>query len=683
MGLPLSAKPAWLVLLISISVSFFAAYVTDQQARKTGQAQFERQVELLRLDIQHQLLIYSGLLRAGVGLFYASENVTRSEWRLFVGTLALDRHYPGIQGIGYAAYLARDDKPAFEAAITAEGFARFAIAPAGQRAFYTPVTYLEPFTWRNQRAFGYDMFSEPVRREAIARARDTGQASVSGHVTLVQETDEDVQAGFLMYVPVYRTREDPGSQVLRAQSIQGFVYAPFRMGRLLAAITEGKPNTLHFRITDQPSGALLYDSSPGMSSAPGRYTAAVTMEMGGRAWRLDVQATPLFDGQQRDYGAAWVLAAGLVGSLLLFIIALTLAGHRRAAQAHADRMARQLALSEKFRHMADAAPTALVVVDPGGRIELCNQQAVALLGGPESALLQRPMDEFLPAKAAQLIGQQGQVVNCRSLEGVQCPVELSQRQAPLNGLIYTVYALVDVTERKRQEDLLRRKTRDLEQFVYAVSHDLKSPLVAITGLSEVLALQPAVADDPEARQLLGRITANSRQMEQLLQDLLALSRVSHQVLPLEYIDWASLLDDVQATHKAAFDAVGARLQLEALGDGFWGLRTLIMQLFNNLLQNAINYRDIDRPLKVTVACTTNHRGQTSIQVSDNGIGIETEWQEKVFQLFMRRDSRKTPGSGLGLAICEAVVERHQGRIWLESTLGEGTRFYIELPNLKE
>ncbi|MBB3167051.1 CHASE domain-containing protein [Simiduia aestuariiviva] len=684
MGLPLTAKPPWLVLLISVSVSFFAAYVTEQQARKTGQARFERYVEKLTYDIVHQLDTYSSLLRAGVGIFYASETVSRSEWGLFVGTLEVDRFYPGVQGIGYAAYLRPEDKAPFEAAISAEGFERFSVSPAGEREFYVPVTYLEPFTWRNQRAFGYDMFSEPARRKALERARDTGEASITGHVTLVQETEENVQAGFLMYVPVYQGKANPGTRNLRRDSIQGYVYAPFRMGRLLEAITKGGPKYLYFRITDGGlDGQTLYDSDPRNELDVGEYEATLPMEFGGREWTMLVRSTAMFDAAQSDNSTYWVLTAGLLDSFLLFAIVLGLVNNRRAAQQYSARMEHQLAVSEKFRQMADVAPTGLVAVDPLGNIELCNQRAVAMLGGREEDIVHHPIASFIPNQTPVRAAETARMVTCRSLTGIETPVELSQREAVLNGLTFMVYSLVDMTERKRQEDLLWRKTRELEQFVYAVSHDLKSPLVAITGLAEMLSQQPALLDDQENLHLLQRITANSRQMEQLLKDLLALSRVSHQSLALEFIELDALFEELRVRFWHAFEAEGALLEFERSGRGFWGHQTLILQLFSNLLGNALNYRDRQRQLKVKVTCKVARTGRVSMAVSDNGVGIDSEWQQKVFQLFTRRDSLNSSGSGLGLSICQAVVERHQGRIWLDSEVDVGTTFFVEIPSLKE
>lgn len=685
LGLSLTAKPPWMVLLISVSVSIFAAYITDQQAEKTGSARFERQVEKLTFDIFHQLDTYSGLLRAGVGLFYASEEVDRDEWRRFVQTLEVERFYPGIQGIGYARYVRADEKAAFEASIRAEGFDGFAISPDGERPVYTPVTFLEPFTWRNKRAFGYDMFSEPARQQAMTRARDSGDAHISGHVILVQETDQDVQAGFLMYVPVYDRGTDPGATRARRESLQGFVYAPFRMGRLLMAVAKDSMHQLRFQILDEgPDGKLLYHSDSAGERAAGRYHQRAPMDFGGRRWTLVVNSTLAFDDQLQDNSARWVLAAGLLDSLLLFFIVLSLVAHRKSAVRHAERMAEQLLLAEKFRQMADFAPTALITVDAGGQIELSNREAHRLFGeGPEQ-LTGKPLGRFLPdgnlADAPDGVPQAGA---CQAADGRQIPVELAQQKIEMEGKPFAVVALADVTERKQQEDLLRRKTADLQQFVYAISHDLKSPLVAITGLADMMGELPSVQADGEAAQLLGRIGANSRQMEQLLKDLLALSKVTNEPLALEFIDMDWLREYVIQMFSDPVTTVGGNLKLHLTGTGFWAHKTLITQLLANLINNAIKYRSPARPLTVEVSVAVADDGSVQLAVADNGLGIAPEWHQKVFNVFTRRATRDTQGSGIGLSICQAVAARHQGRIWVESDVQQGATFHVTLPRLKE
>src|SRR5690606_29577498 len=154
---------------------------------------------------------------------------------------------PGIQGIGFSQWLREDEREALIRQARADGLADFDLWPTGDRDDYTAIIYLEPNDWRNRRALGYDMFSEPVRREAMSRARDLGQPAVSGRVRLVQETNESVQHGFLMYLPVYPRGKVPESLEERRRQLLGFVYSPFRMGDLMAG-TLGERNQPNVRL---------------------------------------------------------------------------------------------------------------------------------------------------------------------------------------------------------------------------------------------------------------------------------------------------------------------------------------------------------------------------------------------------------------------------------------------------
>ncbi|CAN0596197.1 unnamed protein product, partial [Laminaria digitata] len=170
------------------------------------------------------------VLRGGLGLLNASVHVSREEWRLYVDTLSVESVWPGIQGIGYAEFVRPENRTAYEQAIRDEGFADFVIRPPGAREIYSSITYLEPFDERNRQAFGFDMYQQETRRTAMNLARDTGKVAVSGRVTLVQEISDDVQAGFLMYLPYFESGQTRQDVSTRQSSIVGFVYSPFRMG---------------------------------------------------------------------------------------------------------------------------------------------------------------------------------------------------------------------------------------------------------------------------------------------------------------------------------------------------------------------------------------------------------------------------------------------------------------------
>jgi diguanylate cyclase (GGDEF)-like protein len=275
-------------------------------------------------------------LYSGAALFYASSDVSRSEWRVFTSQMRLEQQLPGTQGIGFARLISPNQLEAHIQAVRAEGFPNYTLQPGGKRDIYTAIVYLEPFAGRNLRAFGYDMFSEPIRREAMVRARDENSAALSGRVTLMQETDEDVQSGVVMYVPVYRNGAPITTPAERRAALIGWVYSPFRMddlmrGTLGSHSLQRQEHDIILQIYDGRQAApdaLLYDSRVGAERNSGftaRDVSRVIQEnYYGRTWTIRLTHLGRLTGLQ-DYGSLWmVLIGGTSISLLVFGLTISL-----------------------------------------------------------------------------------------------------------------------------------------------------------------------------------------------------------------------------------------------------------------------------------------------------------------------------------------------------------------------
>lgn len=191
-----------------------------------------------------------------------SPQVTRKSYRRYIEGLTLLEKYPGIQGLGYTLKISPSQLTDYERKVQKEGFPSFKVWPANAREEYFSIHFLEPFDWRNQRAFGYDMFSEVIRREAMTNARDSGEPTTTSMVKLVQETNKTPQPGFLMYVPVYNGTKKPETIEQRRQQLIGFVYAAFRSKDLLSSVFQQDPQQVkevHVQIFDgDPLDTNLY-----------------------------------------------------------------------------------------------------------------------------------------------------------------------------------------------------------------------------------------------------------------------------------------------------------------------------------------------------------------------------------------------------------------------------------------
>lgn len=335
-----------IVLALALFVTHMLWKNAGELADRTLYATFEFQLRESNERIQQRLMIYEQILRATAGLFLVSPEVSRNDFRSFLEALNL-AEYPGVQGIGFSLVIPPEEKHRHEQAIRKEGFPDYRIKPDGERPFYTSIIYLEPFTARNQRAFGFDMHSEPVRRAAMDSACDTGKIAVSGIVTLVQETETDVQRGFLMYLPVYRDNAPRDTVAQRRANLVGWVYAPFRVNDFMHGVLGEQSSDLDVEIYDESISdeSRMYDSDNGSNAAGAKLKLASTDRIvaGNRIWTVATAAQPAFVERMRSDRPQLILQAGISISLMIALLTwLFLDDRARALRAATQAM--QLAL---------------------------------------------------------------------------------------------------------------------------------------------------------------------------------------------------------------------------------------------------------------------------------------------------------------------------------------------------
>jgi light-regulated signal transduction histidine kinase (bacteriophytochrome) len=242
----------------------------------------------------------------------------------------------------------------------------------------------------------------------------------------------------------------------------------------------------------------------------------------------------------------------------------------------------------------------------------------------------------------------------------------------------------DVTERQAMATQLQqtvadlaRSNAELEQFAYVASHDLQEPLRMVASYTQLLARRYQGRLDADADEFIGYAVDGARRMQQQIQALLAYARVGQQEVACQPTDAGAVLAQVVHDFEQVIEASGARVQYAELPT-VWADSTQLAQLFQNLLGNSLKFHGAS-PTEVRIAADSRG-GEWRFAVHDNGIGIAPEDAEQIFGLFRRLHSQaEYPGTGIGLAVCKRIVERHGGRIWLESQPGAGTTFYFTLP----
>ncbi len=243
----------------------------------------------------------------------------------------------------------------------------------------------------------------------------------------------------------------------------------------------------------------------------------------------------------------------------------------------------------------------------------------------------------------------------------------------------------DVTERVKADgqlriyaEALRESNEDLQRFAYVASHDLQEPLRSIVSFSQLLERRCRSELGTEAIEYLDFIIDGGRRMQALIQDLLVYSRVVTTGRQLEPTDTGTVVADVTRSLSASIEETGTVVTAGQLPT-VRGDPSQIHQIFANLVGNAIKYRSPERPPKVRITAG-REEGLWRFAVQDNGIGIEPEYHDRIFEVFQRLHTHNEyEGTGIGLAVVKRIVERHGGRCWLESTPGEGSTFFFTLP----
>jgi len=343
-----------------VAAGFAITAIVAQRARVRADTEargsFDAVCREIQVKIEDRLDHHRQILRSAAAYFALDAHVSRSDWRAYCERQKISRTQPGSYGLGYAAVVPKAQLAAYVASIQADGMPDFHVWPAGDREIYTTIPYLEPQEGRNLRVFGYDMATEPVRRAAMEATRDGDTSTLSGRLQLVQETGEDVQAGTIMYMAVYRKGRPIATVEERRAALQGWVYSPYRMNDMVAGILgpSGAALLQHLRLeifdgTEARPAALLYDSQrdhPGKAASSSVLERSSAMEFAHRKWLL--QFTQHGDAPGANYGEFWLTTiGGSIGSVLLAGLVLSLTNTRARARAIADGLTSDLRHSEE------------------------------------------------------------------------------------------------------------------------------------------------------------------------------------------------------------------------------------------------------------------------------------------------------------------------------------------------
>ena len=713
----------WLVIAFSLLLTIVAWYISSDQIKQKNRLEFMRQTEQVVDLVVERMQLYENALWGGVALMDANQgNVDYPTWKQYADSLNIDAAYPGINGIGVIYYLPVEEREAYLAE-QHKLRPEFKIHPQHSRAELWPITYIEPVK-PNLNAVGLDIAFEDNRYTAVAKARDTGRAQVTGPIILVQDAKKT--PGFLFYAPFYKNGAKPETTEARRKEVVGATYAPFIMSKLMRGTLATANRQVHMRISD--GGEELYmdqensvQHASDIDPAP-LFTTVVDMPVYGRTWQFEFESGRSFRAAHSSSQPLFILLGGIVIDILLLLLFVTLGRSTRRALTYADEVTADLRarsaelsssndkLEQRTRKMQELLqaleqnPQMIFITDPDGVIRYANRYFYEETGFEEKDVIgQTPRilkSGFTPQETYRDLW--GTISNGKIWKG-----ELYDRRkdgscfwssvfvAPLysseNELTGYCSTHEDVTERKEMEQTLEKARTDAEiankaksEFLSNMSHEIRTPMNGII-MSLDLSLRNSVP--AEVKSLIETASSSAHSLLTIINDILDVAKLESGKLTLkqESFSLSELFHGLANLMSPVAAAKGLEFNLETTADlPEWvsGDQVRIGQILSNLVNNAIKFTAKGKvELLATYAKTDPRHGRLKVRVIDTGCGIPLASQKILFKRFSQVHSNDgtTSGTGLGLAICHDLVRLMGGEIGVESDGQFGSEFWFEIP----
>ena len=480
----------FLILALGLCFTFLVSFYFSQMADLQDQTRFRNSVLEVNTRIKERIETSIALLRAGTGLFAASEEVSAVEFARFVEQIELHKNYPGVQGIGFSTRFTAAEMNSIVASGRRAVNPDFKVWPENPRDEYHSIIYLQPLDTRNHRALGYDMFTDAVRRRAMEQARDTGLPTASGKVLLIQEqTEPHPQPGFLIYAPVYRNGMPTGTVEERRKALRGFVYSPFRAGDFLAQAVAGKSHDVSFNVYDgaevKPESLLFASATEPSGNERIQFVGNRDEVVADQPWTIVYTTNPAFDLNSSRAFLPYIFAAGAFLSWLFFALTRAEVRARTAAersavelQASATTITKTLAerelaehalreSEESYRELVENANDIVYTLDLQGRITSVNKAAEAITEYSQDQLIDRDITEILtpesvvaaknvlsnPVTGVERANYELDVV---SRTGKVVTLEVSSKLLYKNSTPVGIQGIArDISSRRRAEEALR------------------------------------------------------------------------------------------------------------------------------------------------------------------------------------------------------------------------------------
>lgn len=675
-----------LILMLTIIISLFL-WVSELELEKT-QSNFKEVSTDSHEKLRSTFETYQDSVIYIERFFSSSSDISRIDFRHFVAHTLNNK--PGINGFSWNPVISSDQRDQFEKSIREEGFAEFKITQrdnkgqliaATNRDKYIPVKYIEPMTG-NEKAFGFDVASNTERRAALLQAKDSGQIIATERITLVQESGQ--QAGFLLFQPVYKGGRHTTLQE-RTQNLIGFAVGVFRVDDIVNSVLQDQDQII-VSIDDVTAGknTHLYGAEGSDEFDNALFKMTNTLEIGGRQWRVNYWASQAFLTTHRGWQAWAVLAIGLLFTSILGAFLLAMSGRSYQIE---NLVAHRTA---ELRGILNSAIEAIMTINENGQIQSINPAGEALFGYTSAEVSGELISTIIPElkpqsntenNTSKLLTLSGNRRDSYALhkDSTRIPIELAISTLEINDRTLYTAIIHDLTERTKVDRLK-------DEFISTVSHELRTPLTSIKGALGLIMGGVLDSSPEKMKEMLSISYENCGRLERLINDLLDFNKHQSLETPLQIspIEINALLEKALLSNQGYADKYDVSYSWKPAEEKIYinGDEHKLMQVLSNLLSNAVKYSN--KGAQVVIS-TTHNTHEIRVSITDTGSGIPLEFQDKVFEKFTQADSsdtRRVGGTGLGMAITKTLIEKHGGRIGFDSTPGQGSSFYFDLPIIK-
>jgi PAS domain S-box-containing protein len=687
--------------------------------RERVQAAFDRDANTALVLLTAQLREPLQALEALRGVYVASDDVTRTELALATQAWLV----PGrLQAIGWSERVQREDVPAFEARVRAEGLPKYAVfdradAPPPGDDEVVALRFIEPMAG-NESALGVNVLSIPAARAAVAAARRSGQPAASEGFLLTQKLPGQRPVGVAVYQAIYTANvTDPAK---REAAFRGVAFVTLRMDDQLTALTAQIAPYLTLCVVDGSSGTgrqrLAGPQGCETQSAELRHVQA--LNYAGRPWELSAYARndDLAEAHSADvwmFALVGLLFTAMLGGFLLLTTGRTrrieTAVRERTAALQAEVHEREVAEAalreseQRFRNILNNVPIGVIYTDLRGRVKQSNPRFCELTGyTPEELLLLSLADCTHPDDLDQdleLLGQlvRGEIPMYRRHERfitkpgttvwVQATVSLLRdaqgKPRSIVGVVEDITEHLKLEAAEHAREAAEASNQAKSEFLSRMSHELRTPLNAMLGFAQLLELDPRQPLSPAQQPWVSQIQKAGWHLLEMINDVLDLSRIDsgNLRLQIETLNLSELLAATVVLVEA--DARQRRIVIsQDLAPGsatLLGDTTRVKQILTNLLSNAVKYNNDGG--RVHIASQALAGDRVEISVTDSGLGLSARQLTDLFQPFNRlgREHSAQQGTGIGLVISQRLAELMGGTLRAHSAAGQGSSFILNLP----